>query len=241
MMVVDVTALGEFASIKCIILTSNRVENLEFVKNLPYLQELYAASNNIKDIRQILYLQQSWRLFNVSFHSNPCSLSKNYRQYIIKALPQIVVLDGQNISTQDRAKSLKLQYDQRFDFFEEPTDLKQILKEHSLLKNTVSSIYKEEQKFNINAQKILNRMIIKEKELEHEKYLNQNITIQQKRSEISNTFDISQLQDVILKQESHISESTNRIMITVYMLIQVLGQDDLNYILQYIQNKCQQE
>ena len=81
-------------NVEVISLSINSIDTLEYFGACTMLQELYLRKNEIKDINEILYLSQLQFLKKLSLEDNPCTNTENYRLTVLKALPNLEILDN---------------------------------------------------------------------------------------------------------------------------------------------------
>lgn len=65
------------------------------------LEELYIRQNDIRDINQVVYLQNLPNLKNLWLGENPCANVDGYRLSVIKALPQLQKLDNVQVTQEE--------------------------------------------------------------------------------------------------------------------------------------------
>ena len=81
-------------AVEMVSLSVNSIESLADFAECSKLQELYLRRNKIKDINQVIYLTQLECLKKLSLEDNPCTKAENYRLTVVKALPNLEVLDN---------------------------------------------------------------------------------------------------------------------------------------------------
>lgn len=84
-------------------LSVNKVTTLIDIAHCSKLQELYLRKNNITDISEIRYLVQLPNLRVLWLWDNPCAETKDYRDIIIKALPNLNKLDNAEVTNEEKA------------------------------------------------------------------------------------------------------------------------------------------
>lgn len=86
-------------------LAVNRVSTLRDVENCKNLKELYMRKNNLSNIAEVpTYLRGLFNLRKLSLYENPIADLPRYRQYVVKALPQIEQLDNVEVTHEERMK-----------------------------------------------------------------------------------------------------------------------------------------
>ena len=78
---------------------------------LSLTQELYLRKNCVADLREIRYLTKLPALKVLWLHDNPCAASDHYREIVIHHLPNLVKLDNNLVTQEERAVSANPQYD----------------------------------------------------------------------------------------------------------------------------------
>lgn len=100
--ITDVSLLRDMINIEVLSLSINKIDSLRDFVNCQKLQELYLRRNNIKDISEVRYLQNLPRLRTLWLSENPCAEHPNYRNYVIKLLPNLMKLDNQDVTHEER-------------------------------------------------------------------------------------------------------------------------------------------
>lgn len=75
------------------------------------IQELYLRKNCINDLREIRFLIKLPTLKVLWLHDNPCAMVDNYREIVIHHLPNLVKLDNNIITQEERVEAQKTQFD----------------------------------------------------------------------------------------------------------------------------------
>lgn len=104
----DVKLLRQMPNVEVLSLSVNKIASLKEFAHCPKLQELYLRKNNIADISEIRYLVELPDLKILWLLENPCSNVPNYREYVIKRLPNLVKLDNEAITPEERSAAAKL-------------------------------------------------------------------------------------------------------------------------------------
>ena len=102
----DVTILKQMTNLEVVSLSVNNIKTLKDFSSLKYLKELYLRKNFISDMSEVNFLVGCKNLKVLWLGENPISDNKNYRKYVIKALPQINKLDDQLITDEERAPDI---------------------------------------------------------------------------------------------------------------------------------------
>ena len=105
---VDLDGLSTFYNLTELYLAYNHINNLNDLSMMDNLKILDLEANDIDDIDQILFIEMCYNLKNICLQHNPiCSAPKpllpfdpeyNYRQVVIKMLPQLQRLDDVDVS-----------------------------------------------------------------------------------------------------------------------------------------------
>jgi len=89
-------------NVEILSLSLNRISSLRDFVGCHKLTELYLRKNLIADLTEIKYLQQLPNLKVLWLSHNPCSENnKNYRQYVIKMLPNLIKLDKEDVTREE--------------------------------------------------------------------------------------------------------------------------------------------
>jgi len=100
---VDVSILRRMPNVEVLSLSVNSINSLQDVAMCKRLEELYMRQNNIRDLNQVVYLQNLPNLKNLWLAENPCAETDGYRLAVLRALPQLQKLDNMAV-TQDELK-----------------------------------------------------------------------------------------------------------------------------------------
>ncbi len=98
----DISCVASVPNLEVISFAVNKIKTLKPFSKLGYLRELYLRKNNISNIKEINHLRDCFSLKTLSLNENPICDNPNYRQIVIKALPQLIKLDDKVISTEER-------------------------------------------------------------------------------------------------------------------------------------------
>lgn len=98
----DVSLVRQLVNVEVIGLSCNEITTLEDFAYCKKLKELILRGNQIKNISEIAHLQKLPNLTSLWLQENPCVESTyNYRKVVLKALPQLKVLDNQPVSREE--------------------------------------------------------------------------------------------------------------------------------------------
>lgn len=101
----DVKLLRQMPNVEVLSLSLNKISTLKEFGNCPKLQELYLRKNNITDISEVKYLANLQNLKILWLLDNPCSEIDNYREIVIKMLPNLTKLDNSIILNEEKISS----------------------------------------------------------------------------------------------------------------------------------------
>lgn len=104
----DVKLLRQMPNVEVLSLSVNKITSLKEFGGCLKLQELYLRKNNISDLSEIRYLVNLQHLKILWLLDNPCSEVAQYREYVIKMLPNLVKLDNEAITPEERSAAAKL-------------------------------------------------------------------------------------------------------------------------------------
>ena len=111
----DVKLLRQMPNVEVLSLSLNKISSLKEFASCPKLQELYLRRNNVTDISEVRYLSHLQNLKILWLLDNPCSEIENYRDIVIKLLPNLTKLDNTQITSEERSNAAK----RNFNFMEE--------------------------------------------------------------------------------------------------------------------------
>lgn len=91
----DVSLVRRMVNVEVFGFSCNEITTLEDFAYCPKLKELILRKNLIKNISEIQYLQNLPKLTNLWLGENPCAENThNYRKVVLKALPNLTMLDN---------------------------------------------------------------------------------------------------------------------------------------------------
>lgn len=84
----DLSFLQEFPQVRILDLSHNEIEELRFLQNLKYLEQLYLANNNVvnEELKHILHLRE---LKSLDLYQNPLSNKEQLKQELLNKLPRL--------------------------------------------------------------------------------------------------------------------------------------------------------
>lgn len=108
----DISVIKQLINLEVVSLSVNQIQTLQDFKGCSRIQELYLRKNNVCDLNEIFNLQNLKSLKVLWLSDNPCAQENIYRPFIIKTLPQLVKLDSQEISEEERKQAYSMNFDQ---------------------------------------------------------------------------------------------------------------------------------
>ena len=91
----------ELPNVEILSLSLNKISTLREFQYCQKLTELYLRKNLISDLNEIKYLQKLPGLRVLWLSHNPCAEHKQYRQYVLKMLPQLLKLDNADVTQEE--------------------------------------------------------------------------------------------------------------------------------------------
>ena len=93
----NILILSECKNLEILSLSLNEISNISPLKKCINLRELYLRKNNISSLSQIDNLINLIHLRILWLDENPISNLENYKEYVLKTLPQIIKFDNNTI------------------------------------------------------------------------------------------------------------------------------------------------
>ena len=90
----DISILSQCRNLEIVSLSLNNISNISPLKKCIKLRELYLRKNKICSLSQIDYLKNLKDLRILWLDENPISNLENYKEYILKNLPQLIKFDN---------------------------------------------------------------------------------------------------------------------------------------------------
>ncbi len=90
--------------ITCLRLEDNGLRNLQNCEKLERLQSLFASGNRLAEFWEVDRFTELPHLMEISLLNNPMTRKPNYRNAIIKRLPALIILDGKEITPEERQR-----------------------------------------------------------------------------------------------------------------------------------------
>lgn len=104
----DVSILKEMPNIEVLSLSVNRISTLKPFQYCRKMTELYLRKNLITDLSELRYLQNLPSLKVLWLWENPCADSSNYREKVLSMLPNLVKLDNQAVTIEEKNQAAKI-------------------------------------------------------------------------------------------------------------------------------------
>ena len=101
----DISVLAQFPNLSIVSLTDNKISSLKCFQNSHQLQELFVRKNRLADIREIEHLRGLKNLRVLWAEDNPVADLPDYRQQVIRILPQLYKLDETNLTATERLEA----------------------------------------------------------------------------------------------------------------------------------------
>ena len=93
----NISILSECKNLEILSLSLNQISNISPLKKCINLRELYLRKNNISSLSQIDNLINLIHLRILWLDENPISNLENYKEYVLKTLPQLIKFDNNTI------------------------------------------------------------------------------------------------------------------------------------------------
>lgn len=100
----DIEIISEMKNLEVVSLSGNLISSLRPFFNNDKLSELYLRKNNITNLQEMEHLRACKSLKILWLEENPCCQLPNYREHVIKMLPQLLKLDNIPITSAEREK-----------------------------------------------------------------------------------------------------------------------------------------
>ena len=98
----DISEISKCINLESVSFSSNQITSLKYFNDMKNLRELSLANNNISDINEIRYLSSCPNLKKLWLKGNPISRFQEYREYVIKLLPNLEKLDDKEVTVYER-------------------------------------------------------------------------------------------------------------------------------------------
>lgn len=103
-----ITGLNKLKVLRELDLSQNRIEKLEGLQDISSLRFLNVSMNNIQKVLQLQHIEQLSLLTDLDLCFNPIQNKKHYRSQALFHIPQLRMLDGQEITGEEKVKAENL-------------------------------------------------------------------------------------------------------------------------------------
>lgn len=90
--------------ISCLKLEDNSLKSLANIEKLERLQAFYGGGNRLAEFSEVDRLAELVYLMEISLQNNPMTRKLQYRNNIIRKLQNLIVLDGKEVTMEDRQR-----------------------------------------------------------------------------------------------------------------------------------------
>jgi hypothetical protein len=97
----DVSIVRDMPNLRLLSLSVNRISTLEDFAYCSALEELYLRKNCVQCLSELAYLQELTNLRVLWLSDNPCSQSHDYRETVLRYLPNLQKLDNVAVSSEE--------------------------------------------------------------------------------------------------------------------------------------------
>ncbi|KND02488.1 uncharacterized protein SPPG_02948 [Spizellomyces punctatus DAOM BR117] len=104
----DVTVLQRLVNLEVLSLAINSLTSLAPFRNLTNLIELYLRRNNVSDPGELYHLRNLSKLRVLWLSENPIAQRPDYRQMVLRLLPQLRKLDDRDVTDREREEVLAM-------------------------------------------------------------------------------------------------------------------------------------
>ncbi len=101
----DISILKDMPNIEICSLSLNKIASLKFFQTCDKMTELYLRKNAVSDLLEIKHLAHCPALKVLWLWDNPISEHPFYRPFIIKTLPNLVKLDNDAVTSDERVEA----------------------------------------------------------------------------------------------------------------------------------------
>ncbi|CAC5407450.1 CFAP410 [Mytilus coruscus] len=101
----DVSVVKKLPNLEVCSLSVNNISTLEDFAECENLREIFIRKNKIEDLSEICHLKTLPNLRNLWLADNPCDQTENYRQTVLKTLPNLQKLDNIAVSEDELAQA----------------------------------------------------------------------------------------------------------------------------------------
>ena len=101
---IDTNSFHPYSIVTCLRIEDNGLRNLANIERLERLQSLFASGNRLGEFWEVDKLADLPHLMEISLMNNPMARKPMYRVAIIKRLPALIILDGKEITPEERSR-----------------------------------------------------------------------------------------------------------------------------------------
>lgn len=98
----DISIIQNLINVEVLNLSVNDVITLKDLSYCPRIKEVYLRRNKINDLKEIRFLKNLSNLQILWLADNPCTQDENYKNTVIRNLPNLMKLDSCVITEEDR-------------------------------------------------------------------------------------------------------------------------------------------
>ena len=98
----DVDVVARMPNLESLSLSVNKLASLRVFARCANLVDLHLRKNDIADLDEVRFLVGLERMRTLWLCDNPCALEPNYRMRVIAMLPSLLVLDGDEVTLEER-------------------------------------------------------------------------------------------------------------------------------------------
>ncbi len=102
-----ISNLGGLTSLEELNIRRNRIRSTQGLEVVPTLEKLYMSNNEIGGIGSLQKLEALVKLHTVQMEGNPVWSSSEYAYHLVSSLPELKILDQQELSSEVRANAAK--------------------------------------------------------------------------------------------------------------------------------------
>lgn len=108
-----ITNLQDLKSLEELNIRRNRIRSTQGLEVVPTLEKLYMSNNDIQNIASLSKLEALVKLHTVQMEGNPVWSNPEYAYHLVTALPELKVLDQQEITAEVRENAAKWKQSQQ--------------------------------------------------------------------------------------------------------------------------------
>ena len=98
----DVDVVARMPNLESLSLSVNKLASLRVFARCANLVDLHLRKNDIADLDEVRFLVGLERMRTLWLCDDPCALEPNYRMRVIAMLPSLLVLDGDEVTLEER-------------------------------------------------------------------------------------------------------------------------------------------